>query len=83
VAEVTNVRAGAVCAFLDEAGSVYVPVLRPERGMVKLNEPASRIWRALLSDGLAAEEWAKPAVRELVLDLHRAGAITMPVREEG
>lgn len=81
MAEVMNVRARAVRTFLDEAGCVYVPVLKPERGMVKLNEPASRIWRSLLSDGLKAEEWEKPAVREIVLDLHRAGVITTPVQE--
>lgn len=73
------VRATATSAWLDEAGTVYVPISKPDRGILKFNSLAASIWRSLLSEGITPEDWTKPDIRDFVRDLHAAGAISEPV----
>lgn len=70
-----RVRAKAASTFLDEAGSVYIPLPSPDRRVVKLNQSASRMWRALLAEGLSSTDWEEPESHELVLDLYRRGIV--------
>ena len=62
--------------WLDEADTVYLPFLRPERALVKLNDSGARIWRTIVSNKLTAADLQDSNTRDFIAQLREAGVIS-------